>query len=144
VLPSSTSVSEDLTKKLPWLALNMVCATWPAMRTQWAHYVAAPGALQRLQEDGMHALEAALPGLTERLAVMQQGGAFADEIARLQATGTSIITLGEGDYPQALRWIPEPPPVLYIRGTLRPEDSLAVAIVGSRKPSPMANWPPSA
>jgi len=106
------------------------------MRTQLAQYVAAPGALQRLQEDGVYALETALPGLTEKLAVVQQGRSFANEIARLQATGTSVVTLGDGDYPQALHWIPEPPPVLYIRGTLRREDSLAVAVVGSRKPSP--------
>jgi len=84
----------------------------------------------------MHALEAAVPGLTEKLVVVQQGRAFANEIARLQATGTSVMTLGDGDYPQALRWIPEPPPVLYMRGTLRYEDGLAVAVVGSRRPSP--------
>ena len=136
MFPSATSVSEDLTKKLPWLALNMACATWPAIRTQLAQYVAAPGALQRLQEDGIHALETALPGLREKLAVVQQGQSFANEVARLRATGTSVVTLGDEDYPQALHWIPEPPPVLYIRGTLRREDSLAVAVVGSRKPSP--------
>lgn len=84
----------------------------------------------------MPALEAAVPGLTEKLVVVQQGRAFTNEIARLQATGASVMTLGDGDYPQALRWIQEPPPVLYMRGTLWPEDSLAVAVVGSRKPSP--------
>jgi DNA processing protein len=50
--------------------------------------------------------------------------------------GISVRTLGDGDYPPALRWIPEPPPVLYLRGTLRPEDGLALAVVGSRRPSP--------
>src|SRR2546428_12334716 len=74
--------------------------------------------------------------LQEKLAVVQQGRSFANEIASLQATGTSVRTLGDADYPQALRWIPEPPPVLYAWGTLRHEDSLAVAVVGSRKPSP--------
>jgi len=84
----------------------------------------------------MPSLEGALPGLTEKLAVVRQGRAFANEIARLQTTGSRVLTLGDGDYPEALRWIPEPPPVLYIRGTLRHEDSLAVAVVGSRRPSP--------
>jgi DNA processing protein len=109
---------------------------WPALRTQLAQYVAAPGAVQRLQEEGMSRLEAALPGLTEKLGVVQQGQALAREMARLQATEIRVTTLGEADYPEALRWIPEPPPVLYIWGTLRHEDSLAVAVVGSRKPSP--------
>jgi len=114
----------------------MACVTWPALRTQLAQYVAAPGAVQRLQEEGIPRLEAALPGLTEKLGVVQQGRAFAREMERLQATEIRVTTLGEADYPEALRWIPEPPPVLYIWGTLRHEDSLAVAVVGSRKPSP--------
>ena len=136
VLSSTTRAPADLAQQRSWLALNMACATWPALRTQWAQVVAAPGTLQRLHEDGIQALEAAIPGLTEKLAVIQQGRAFADEITRVQSMGVSVMTLGDGDYPQALRWIPDPPPVLYIRGTLRPEDSLAVAVVGSRKPSP--------
>ena len=134
--PGSTRAPEEFDRQLPWLAFNIACATWPALRTQLAHYVAAPGAVQRLQEDGILWLEDAVPGLTEKLAVVQQGRAFANEIGRLQAMGISVMTLGDGDYPQALRWIPEPPPVLYIRGTLRYEDNLAVAVVGSRKPSP--------
>jgi DNA processing protein len=68
--------------------------------------------------------------------VVQKGRVFAREMERLQATEVGVTTLGEADYPEALRWIPEPPPVLYIWGTLQHADSLAVAVVGSRKPSP--------
>jgi DNA processing protein len=32
--------------------------------------------------------------------------------------------------------IPDPPPLLYVKGTLRPEDTLAIALVGSRKSTP--------
>jgi DNA processing protein len=136
VVSSATRAPEEFKTKLPWLALNMACATWPVLRTQLAQYMATPGAVQRLQEEGMPLLEAALPGLTEKLGVMQQGHVFARELERLQASEVRVTTLGEADYPEALRWIPEPPPVLYIWGTLRHEDSLAVAVVGSRKPSP--------
>jgi DNA processing protein len=136
VVCSAMKAPQEFTTKLAWLALNMACMTWPALRTPLAQYVAAPGAVQRLQEDGVSLLEAALPGLTEKLGVVQQGRAFAREMERLQATEIRVTTLGEADYPEALRWIPEPPPVLYIWGTLQHADSLAVAVVGSRKPSP--------
>ena len=136
MVSSTTKAPEEFTTKLPWLALNIACMTWPALRTQLAQYVAAPGAVQRLQEEGVSRLEVVLPGLTEKLGVVQQGRAFAREMERLQTTEIRVTTLGEADYPEALRWIPEPPPVLYIWGTLRYEDSLAVAVVGSRKPSP--------
>src|ERR687887_2491124 len=109
VLSSATQAPEEFTSKLPWLALNMACVTWPALRTQLAQYVAAPGAVQRLQEGGLPRLEAALPGLTEKLEVVQQGRAFAREMERLQATEIRVTTLAEADYPEALRWIPEPP-----------------------------------
>jgi DNA processing protein len=39
------------------------------------------------------------------------------------------------DYPKNLTSIYDPPPVLYVFGTLVPEDEMAVAIVGSRRPS---------
>lgn len=38
-------------------------------------------------------------------------------------------------YPALLAAIPSPPD-LYVRGALRPEDALAIAIVGSRRPTP--------
>ena len=136
MVSSALQASEEFITKLPWLALNMAYTTWPALRTQVAQYVVAPGTVQRLQEEGIPLLEAAIPGLTEKLEVVQQGQTFAREMERLQATAIRVTTLGETDYPEALRWIPEPPPVLYIRGTLQHEDSLAVAVVGSRKPSP--------
>ena len=102
VIPRATRAPEEFAVKLPWLALNMACATWPALRTQLAQYVAAPEAVQRLQEKGVPLLEAALPGLTEKLRVVQQGRAFAREMERLQATEISLMTLGDADYPQAL------------------------------------------
>ena len=108
----ATPAPEEFTTKLPWLALNIACVMWPALRTQLAQYVAAPGAVQRLQEGGIPRLEAALPGLTEKLEVVQQGHAFAREMEHLQATEIRVTTLGEADYPEALRWISEPPPVL--------------------------------
>jgi len=39
-----------------------------------------------------------------------------------------------------LKEIYDPPPVLYVRGVLKGEDELAVAIVGSRKTTPYGKW----
>lgn len=43
-----------------------------------------------------------------------------------------LLLLGDADYPAPLAAIPEPPPYLFIRGELKAEDELAVAIVGTR------------
>lgn len=57
------------------------------------------------------------------------------EMEKLNGLRVRLLTLEDADYPQRLRTIADPPPVLYLRGELRPEDDLSVAIVGTRKPT---------
>jgi len=56
-----------------------------------------------------------------------------DEMARIARAGISVLTLDGLGYPPRLAEIPAPPPVLYLRGTVIPEDEVAVAIVGTRR-----------
>ncbi len=49
--------------------------------------------------------------------------------------GITLRTLRDDTYPPALREIADPPQILYLRGELRPDDALAVAIVGTRRAS---------
>lgn len=51
----------------------------------------------------------------------------------MQALGITCLTWEDEAYPRHLRNIDQPPPVLYVRGELLPEDDWAVAIVGTRK-----------
>ncbi len=57
------------------------------------------------------------------------------EMQRLQRLSVQVITLEDDEYPHPLQNIADPPPVLYVRGKILPSDDLAVAIVGTRKPS---------
>lgn len=51
--------------------------------------------------------------------------------------GISIVTMQDATYPERLRHIPDPPAVLYVWGKLPPvDDSLLVAVVGTRKATP--------
>lgn len=52
---------------------------------------------------------------------------------RIQSLGVQVFTWDDEAYPRHLKEIDQPPPVLYVRGTLKPEDEWAVAIVGTRK-----------
>lgn len=51
----------------------------------------------------------------------------------LAAKGISILLSSDEDYPKRLQEIDQPPPVLYLRGELIPEDEWAVAVVGTRR-----------
>ena len=52
---------------------------------------------------------------------------------KIIAQGIKILTWDDELYPPRLKEIEQPPPVLYIRGEILPEDHFAVAIVGTRK-----------
>ena len=47
----------------------------------------------------------------------------------------SVVTILDQNYPNALREIADPPPILYLKGSLHNDDKLAISIVGSRKAS---------
>jgi DNA processing protein len=55
-----------------------------------------------------------------------------EEWQRIQQHQVALRLLGEPDYPPSLATIPDPPPLLYTRGTFEESDANAVGIVGSR------------
>ncbi len=54
------------------------------------------------------------------------------ELARVRKAGVTVLTWDDPRYPMRLKAINDPPPVLYLRGELRPEDDFGVAVVGTR------------
>jgi DNA processing protein len=62
--------------------------------------------------------------------------ALADQEKRAERVGARLLLLGDPDYPPQLAAIPAPPPFLFVRGQLRAEDALAVALVGAREATP--------
>ncbi|MFN8387300.1 MAG: DNA-processing protein DprA, partial [Anaerolineales bacterium] len=55
---------------------------------------------------------------------------------KIETQGIKILTWQDEAYPQRLKEIDQPPPVLYIRGEYLPDDLFAVAIVGTRRVTP--------
>ncbi len=52
---------------------------------------------------------------------------------KIQKLGIKVLTWQDTSYPQRLKEIDQPPPVLYIKGELIDQDELAVAVVGTRR-----------
>jgi DNA processing protein len=57
------------------------------------------------------------------------------EVLRAQKAAAQIVPFTHRNYPARLRMIPDPPPVLYVKGEIRSEDEKCVAVVGSRSAS---------
>lgn len=80
---------------------------------------------------------AAVSGLSEKAAAAIENvrrDFDAEEIFEVAAgIGVRVVTLADGDYPQYLREVSDPPPALFVKGSL-PTGTL-VSVVGSRKAS---------
>lgn len=61
-----------------------------------------------------------------------------DQLARGAAAGVEPVALGEEEYPTRLAAIPDPPPLVWVRGQVPALSAFAVGIVGSRAATPYA------
>jgi DNA processing protein len=57
------------------------------------------------------------------------------EMEKLDRYGAKVLTCNDAGYPSRLKEIYDYPPVLYVRGSLLPEDEWCLAIVGTRRAS---------
>ena len=66
------------------------------------------------------------------------------QVAASRSDMVRVIRREDAGYPSALRTLPDAPPVLYVRGEVRPSDAVAVAVVGARRATPygvaVAEW----
>jgi DNA processing protein len=69
----------------------------------------------------------------ERIASTRDKFDSADELALAEKLGVWLVTLEDNRYPPVLKQIYDPPPVLYVKGSLTRQDNLAISIVGSRR-----------
>jgi DNA processing protein len=121
-------------EKAYWIALNKVAGIGAVrMAALLAHCGSAEAAWRASISD----LKTA--GLDRRtLEHLLQARRTIDVEAGLEQVikaGVQVLTLLDDDYPANLRQIDAPPPLLYVRGNLHPNDSWAIAIVGTRRAS---------
>ncbi len=83
-------------------------------------------------------LEAA--GLTGAVARSVASGCSFDDAAsqqqKMKEAGAQLIALNDPRYPEALRKIFDPPPVLFARGRVELLSSISIGVVGTRHPTP--------
>jgi len=59
-----------------------------------------------------------------------------EEWVKVAAQGANLVTFGCSEYPERLKEIYDPPPVLWVRGPASLLSRPAIAVVGTRHPSP--------
>jgi DNA processing protein len=125
---------DDIQELACWVALNQVRGVGPARFRALLDYFGSAQSAWAADEACL--TEAGIDSRT--LSQLRRARSGADLISPLEktlATGMCVLTWDDPHYPRYLKEIPDPPPVLYVRGTLTAADEWAVAVVGTRRPS---------
>ncbi|WP_031514380.1 DNA-processing protein DprA [Desulfofalx alkaliphila] len=120
-------------KRLYWLAWQLIM---PGVGKRLWRIIDFFGGPQQAWQAGETAL-AEVPGITrgtvERLVWQQKNINIEQEVERLHKHKISFVTYEDENYPRRIRDIFDPPPVLFVKGSLEPLTDNAVALVGSRR-----------
>ncbi len=114
-----------------WIALNMVGVLTPARLRTLLRVLGGPKQVWDASEASL--ARAVGPEVGQRIARARRSVDPDKEQGKATRAGATILTLDDEAYPTALRELPAPPLVLYVRGSLPPADARAVAIVGTRR-----------
>ncbi len=118
-------------------AIRLSLVTGVGPRT-WQLLLAAFGSPTRVLEampSELEIVDGVGPKLSQAIARAKHEIDAEAEIALCEKHGIEPLITGSDDYPASLNEIPDPPGVLYRRGTMIPADAMAIAIVGSRHAS---------
>ena len=118
-----------------WLTLQAVDGVGDRTLLKLIHTFGTPGAvLGTTMDDLMSA------GCSAQLAESVRRGPESDmrrqidrQVKLVERLNIQTMTLFDRSYPARLKTIPDPTPLLYVSGSLSPNDEVAVAIVGGRR-----------
>jgi DNA processing protein len=117
-----------------WLGFNMAPRIGPVRLRALVHYFGDVEAAWHADAASLRAAGLRQDAL-ERLIALRARVDLDAVLQRVTALGLTIYTWDSPDYPALLRNIAQPPPVLYVKGTISPADEFAVAVVGTRHAS---------
>lgn len=123
---------------LGWLALALT----PGLGARTAgKLLRAFGSPEAIFNASLTTLEAhRLPAaVAQAIHSRQPLSAAAKELAQTEAAKCRLVTWDEPQYPQLLREIYDPPPLLYVKGNAELLNRHAISIVGTRRPTPYGN-----
>jgi DNA processing protein len=133
---SATSTSSAAAEaKLAWLGLALSPGLGPKRIIDAMREVEAPEHVLSLPLTELEALN--FPASAAQFIFDGRARAAAiAEMARVEAEGAEIISFNCPQYPERLKEIYDPPPVLWVRGDANLLSYPSIAVVGTRHPSP--------
>lgn len=117
------------------LRLTLIDGLGPILIARLIHAFGEPAGVLEQSEDSLRRVKGVGRETARAIVAGRKASAerVAEELGRAAELGVRLVTLGDPEYPPLLAVIPNPPPMLYVRGELRADlDRYTVALVGSR------------
>lgn len=114
------------------LRLNLVPGLGPRTYQLLLERFGSPRAILEASVSQLQEVQNVGPKLAMSLVTHGTEAAAREELAKVRQAGVSLMIRDTPGYPEALGRIPDPPTVIYCRGTLVEADALSIGIVGSR------------
>jgi DNA processing protein len=121
--------------RLAWLALVLSPGLGPKRILEAAKQLDAPSQIFTLPLTALEGLRFPA-GAAQFIFDGKARQAAEEEWDRVAAQGATLVTYGCAEYPERLKEIYDPPPVLWVRGAVSLLSRPGIAVVGTRHPSP--------
>jgi len=122
-------------ERLAWLALALSPGLGPKRILNAVNELKTPTAIFRLSLTELEGLK--FPAQAAQFIFDGKARQAAEaEWARVAAQGATLVTYSCAEYPERLKEIYDPPPVLWVRGPAELLSRPGVAVVGTRHPTP--------
>jgi len=118
-----------------WLALNMISGIGPLRCQKLLKQFGSPEAILKADLRELQHVSGIGEYIARQIVSSRDKLDIEKEISRIEKQKVSIVTFSDDNYPTNLKSIFDPPIVLYVKGKLLPEDRIAIAMVGTRRPT---------
>lgn len=110
----------------------MVNGVGPRIRRELLDRFGSPRAVLEAAPSELQSVPGVGPKLSRAVVAARDEIDVEAEISLCREEGVTILTESDQEYPRLLREIPDPPGVLFVKGSFQPQDALAIGIVGTR------------
>ncbi len=126
---AAESADQDL---VDMLRLSLISGVGPRTRMALLERFGSPAAVLAAAPSELRAVKGIGPKMLDRFHNADHEVDVSGVIDFCRQKGIDILTEAHPDYPRALREIHDPPGVLFVRGSIKPQDALAIGMVGTR------------
>ena len=115
------------------LRLSLTRGLGPIAQTRLRNRLGSAGEVFRASREELLSVEGIGPKLASAIERQRNSDQAVEELNSCEQLGVDLLRLEDKNYPDGLREIPDPPQLLYVRGSLTDSDRLGIGIVGSRR-----------